>query len=134
MEQRTVLVILAVCEAIFLALAPYAAVEKGEFGPIPVRALQYVLAVVMLVQFSYTPYAEKVESISSNFILFIFVGFNRFFGMGYIMLHADAQPVCQRFWPAVVVGFAFIMPSTNFVLAGNLTYPFFPSSTDRILY
>lgn len=134
MEQQKVLVILAVCEAIFLAIAPYAASPTEDFGPIPVRALQYILAVVILVQFGYTPYAEKVDTISSNFILFIFVGFNRFFGMGYIMIHADALPLCQRLWPAVVVGFAFIMPSTNFVLAGNLTYPFFPMAADRILY
>uniref|UniRef100_A0A7S3HJK1 Uncharacterized protein n=1 Tax=Spumella elongata TaxID=89044 RepID=A0A7S3HJK1_9STRA len=45
-----------------------------------------------------------------------------------------AQPLMSSCWPVMLVLFTFVSPSTNWELAGMLTYPFFRSARDRCVY
>merc|ERR1712194_395628 len=138
--SRPVLIIalLAACESAFMILAPFAAVSHRCGGSLcrlfPPRAIQYCVALIVAVQFGLIPFAESIDSISPAFGLYIFVGFNKFFALGHIMLKARAEPLLSKAWPLVFVFLVLLSPSSNWVLAGNLTYPYFERWLDRVTY
>ncbi|CAE8597951.1 unnamed protein product [Polarella glacialis] len=77
---------------------------------------------------------------SLAFVLYIFLGFNKFFQLGFVLTLArlpgsdEASPVVSKYWPLVVVLRVVTVPSTNWSIAGNLTYPYFPRMLDRVNY
>jgi len=137
-----VLSLLGILEAAFLGLAALCA-EGGGARPgwLPLRAVHYLLALVCLLQFGALPYAEEMTTIGLAYVSYILTGFNRCFGLGFIMTRArlvpagdEASPLISRVWPLMLLVFTFFAPSTNWDLAGMLTYPFFKGALDRCLY
>lgn len=109
---------------------------------IPVRLLHYALAGVVVWQFAEIPLAEV--RLNAGYAFYIFVGFNKFFALGFVMTHArarpgegggvDAEPMMSRAWPSALILAAILAPSTNWYTAGNLTYAYLPRDGDRKLY
>jgi len=137
-----VLSALAILELAFLVIA--AVCSPGSSARpkwLSVRTAHYLLACVSLLQFGAVPYAEKMETIGLSYISFIITGFNRFFGLGFLLTRArngpegdEAKPTLSRVWPCMLLLCTVLAPSTNWDLAGMLTYPFFRHATDRCLY
>jgi len=134
-----VFLLLSFFEVLFLGLAVLADAGRRPSW-LPLRVLHYLMGTVVLFQFGITPIAHDISSISLKFLLFIFVGFNRFFGLGFVMTRArkkpedDVEPLLSRAWPLVIILMTFLAPSSNWFQAGNLTYPFYPHVLDRALY
>mmetsp|Transcript_83291 Transcript_83291/g.236031 ORF Transcript_83291/g.236031 Transcript_83291/m.236031 type:complete len:510 (+) Transcript_83291:36-1565(+) len=135
--------LLAVLEAMFLALTALGAPALADNRPdwLPVRGLHYLLAGVALVQFGAVPYAESMHTIGFAYVAYIFVGFNRFFQLGFLLTRARlsaegdlVEPLVSRAWPLGLVLCIGVAPSTNWDLAGMLTYPFYVNILDRCLY
>lgn len=133
--ERSVLKPLALYEAIYLLLSPLAASCQESTWKVPTRVFHYLAAGVAVLQFACTPFAQHVDSISCAFILYIVVGFNKFFTLGFLMTKAKkTKALTYNVWPVLFVIVPAVAPSTNFFLAGNLTFPYFPSEKDRVLY
>mmetsp|Transcript_43504 Transcript_43504/g.79176 ORF Transcript_43504/g.79176 Transcript_43504/m.79176 type:complete len:449 (-) Transcript_43504:18-1364(-) len=105
---------------------------------IPIRVGHYCLAAVVILQFGVSPFAREVSAISFSFMLQITVGFNKFFQLGFVMLHSrkntKVEAILSKCWPVTIALFIFVSPSSNWHQAGNLTYPFFPRVIDRLTY
>ena len=126
-------------EACFLELV---ALLKQQRHGLSTRTLHYALAATAVLQFAVPPFARTIDDVSASFVVFALVGFNMFFLLGFLMtrartphaLWADAAPTASRLWPVSLFGWVLCAPSTNWMLAGNLTYPYFPATLDRVLY
>jgi len=141
---RLLVTMLATMEVAWLALV--ALLSPGLEGCerprwLPVRAVHYLLAGISIAQFGAMPFAHQMESIGATYILYMVAGFNRFFNLGFIMttsrLSSDERKtgaLLSRVWPLAIAVVLFTAPSTNWDLAGMLTYPFFLDTVDRILY
>lgn len=132
--------VLICLEAAFLAVALLA---DARLRPqwLPLRLVHYGLGLITVLQFGCSPIVQAMTDISAAFILFILVGFLRFFHLGYIMTRArlnpgpeDAEPFVSRFWPLAIIILVVCAPSTNWFAAGNLTYPYWPAAYDRGSY
>mmetsp|Transcript_65207 Transcript_65207/g.153544 ORF Transcript_65207/g.153544 Transcript_65207/m.153544 type:complete len:474 (-) Transcript_65207:261-1682(-) len=128
-----------VCEALFLALS---VLTRPEFRPswLPLRFIHYLLGVLMFVSFGLTPIADNITHISPGFILFIFIGFNKSFQLGFIVTlsrlpgREEAEPIVSIYWPMIVILRTVTAPSSSWFAGGNLTYPYYPRMADRALY
>lgn len=112
------------------------------------RALHYALGAVVVCQFGAVPFSESVTSITPGFALYVVTGFSKFFMLGFIMVRPrvgtrktapaahwpDAKPLLSRVWPLAIFVAVICAPSTNWKLAGNLTFPYFTAVMDRVLY
>mmetsp|Transcript_127728 Transcript_127728/g.367656 ORF Transcript_127728/g.367656 Transcript_127728/m.367656 type:complete len:223 (+) Transcript_127728:2-670(+) len=101
------------------------------------------MAVVALFQFGAVRFADKIDTIGGAYLVFMGTGFNRFFDLGFLMTHArmegplrkdSVQPLLSEVWPVSLLLVTVVAPSTNWDLAGMLTYPFFHEAGDRLLY
>lgn len=108
---------------------------------VPFRLLHYLMAVVVVLQFGAVRYGEELLHIGPAYMCFIFVGFLRFFHLGFLMtfarqgsLRSRLWPLASSCWPVTLIFIPIVSPSTNWELAGMLTYPFFPSTTARCIY
>lgn len=59
---------------------------RGKRLPEYLRVIHYCLAALATLQFGCMPIADKIESISIAFVLFIFIGFNKSFQLGTDLL------------------------------------------------
>lgn len=131
--------LLSLWEACFLVLS-FISLRSRRPSWLPLRLVHYALGVVMCLQFGCTPIVDKIDSISASFALFIFVGFNKSFQLGYVLTLArcdgqeEAAPIVSSVWPTIIAFRTFTAPSTNWSMAGNLTYPYFPRMLDRANY
>merc|ERR1712151_79608 len=71
----------------------------------------------------------------------MFLVCHRFYSLGFVMAHPrvhrpedDVKPIVSNYWPIMLLIFVFISPSSNWDQAGNLVYPYWPRTTDRLLY
>ncbi|CAK9037647.1 unnamed protein product [Durusdinium trenchii] len=136
LQQPWLLIFLTVlCEITWIGLA-----VMGKRLPEYLRVIHYCLAALATLQFGCMPIADKIESISIAFVLFIFIGFNKSFQLGYILTLArlpgqdEAFPIVSLYWPMMVILRTLTAPSTNWYAAGNLTYPYYPRALDRVDY
>lgn len=127
-------------EAAFLVIA-LLTVPRWRPRWLPLRVLHYLAAVIVVQQFAATPVVNSMNTISTAFVLYILVGFNKFYQLGFVMMRArsgrpedDAKPLVSGVWPLMPVLLAVLAPSSNWFMAGNLTYPYFPRLEDRWLY
>eukprot|EP00746_Dinoflagellata_sp_MGD_P049067 gnl/MRDRNA2_/MRDRNA2_22214_c0_seq2.p1 gnl/MRDRNA2_/MRDRNA2_22214_c0~~gnl/MRDRNA2_/MRDRNA2_22214_c0_seq2.p1 ORF type:complete len:223 (+),score=12.20 gnl/MRDRNA2_/MRDRNA2_22214_c0_seq2:82-669(+) len=140
-EPVLLMTVLALGEAAFLACA-LLTMENRRPHWLPLRVVHYCLAVVICLQFGGAPITETMGTVSPSFLLYIIVGFNKFFELGFIMTKArltcgsssHVQPLLSSCWPCMLILGAIVAPSTNWVMAGNVTYPYFPHVIDRCLY
>lgn len=131
--------ILLLSELCFLGLV---ALLKQRRRGLSTRTLHYALVAMAVLQFAVPPFARTIQDVSASFVVFALVGFNMFFRLGFLMtrartphaLWADAAPTASRLWPVALFGWVLCAPSTNWMLAGNLTYPYFPATLDRVHY
>merc|ERR1712039_901165 len=68
------------------------------------------------------------------FVCYLLVASTKFYALGFMMATEQADPLASKYWPLMVCVFHVCGPSTNFYLAGNLIYPYFPRGFDRSLY
>eukprot|EP00927_Polykrikos_kofoidii_P085349 TRINITY_DN9262_c0_g1_i1.p1 TRINITY_DN9262_c0_g1~~TRINITY_DN9262_c0_g1_i1.p1 ORF type:complete len:486 (-),score=39.19 TRINITY_DN9262_c0_g1_i1:187-1569(-) len=135
------------CEILYLCIALSAAsgdVAVRRLPHVSLRTVHYGLAIVTVLQFGVTPFMKEATSLGPAFAAFVFVGFNRCYSLGFIMgiprrAGADCStdavgPLCSRVWPLVLILLAFFAPSSNWLLAGNLTYPYYTNAIDRCSY
>jgi len=128
------LVLLVAYEAAFIAMA--ASCIPGV-GPdwLPRRAKHYLAGVALVLQFASTPMANSMNLLSRPFGLYSIVGFHKFYTLGFVMTHArSVEPLASNLWPLVAVCGALCLPSTNWYLAGNLMFPYYPRTSDRVQY
>lgn len=137
---------LAGLDALFVAVLALNAPRVGQgWRPswMPVRLLHYLLAGVVIIQFGALRFADEMKHIGPAYLLYGLTGFNRFFGLGFVMTHDrqvgptkidTAQPLLSRAWPVMLLLVTAVAPSTNWDVAGMLTYPFFADCVDRCLY
>eukprot|EP00927_Polykrikos_kofoidii_P049246 TRINITY_DN43331_c0_g1_i1.p1 TRINITY_DN43331_c0_g1~~TRINITY_DN43331_c0_g1_i1.p1 ORF type:complete len:476 (-),score=21.65 TRINITY_DN43331_c0_g1_i1:155-1495(-) len=134
-------------EIFFLYISTFAACDgtrRRRLSPFPLRIVHYSLAFVTVLQFGLAPFMNKATTLGPAFVAYIFVGFNRCFSLGFIMGLArhsgdevdsdDARPSFSKVWPLILVLLVAFTPSTNWMLAGNLTYPYYTEALDRMLY
>jgi len=97
------------------------------------RVWQYVAVALAVLQFSLADF--HVVTIDGGVILY-FQFFKQFFTMGYLVLSTRERitPVASKVWPLCVLALMVFAPSTNFKLAGMLTYPYFERKLDRTMY
>jgi len=107
---------------------------------LPIRLLHYLLALVTISQFSLIRFADEMLHINGAYLTFINTGFSKFFCMGFIMTdarkgpHRLPEPLVSACWPVMLFVIAVVSPSTNWQLAGMMTYPFFHEASARFLY
>merc|ERR1712129_427010 len=134
-----------ITEALFLAVAVDSTMEKRISGGR--RARQYLLASLCVMQWAVSPVSRTSGTLSAGFAVYSFLGFNKAYIMGFVMIHDQINkspdglivfdklsPMCSVCWPLFPVMYAVVAPSTNWLLAGNLTYPYFSNAMDRVLY
>lgn len=135
-QQPTLLLVwLAVLEVAFLTIVAMCASALL----VPTRVAHYFLALITLAQFGALPFAKEMSTIGPAYISFIVTGFNRFFGLGFVMTLGrsgplEAKPLVSRCWPCAIIICTLVAPSTNWDQAGMLTYPFFRQTMERCLY
>mmetsp|Transcript_109561 Transcript_109561/g.353599 ORF Transcript_109561/g.353599 Transcript_109561/m.353599 type:complete len:466 (-) Transcript_109561:65-1462(-) len=125
---------LCVYEAVFIATA---ALTIPSLRPawLPLRACHYLAGLTVVLMFACTPIANSVGTLQLDFGLYVFIGFNKFYALGYISTKdRNVEPLFSEVWPAMLLILTIVCPSTNFYLAGNLTYPYYPLMSDRFLY
>lgn len=130
--------LLLVYEAAFLAVA---ALSTPRVRPhwLPARVVHYLAGGIAILIFGCTPIATSMSTdISPAYILFLTVGSNKIFQLGYVITqsrrHDNVEPILSKFWPLTVAVMVLCAPSTNWFLAGNLAFPYFPSMLDRSLF
>lgn len=126
-------------EALFLFVASRVPYHR-QCG-FPLRALHYLLGVILVLQFGGAPLADTISGIEPLFVLYIFTGFNKFFSLGFVMTRAhvesdgeEDQALMSKVWPLAIMPMVMSAPSTNWAKEGNLTYPYLPRVTDRLTY
>jgi len=139
-----VVFMLVVSEALFLTLSFLSA-------QYPHRVIHYACAVVALFQMGVVPIANTpvnargneaiVNDITLSYVLYLILGCNRWFQMGFMMTRprrgkdgVDVNPLASQVWPLMIVIIVLCMPSTSWALAGVLPYPYFPIVLSRLLY
>lgn len=135
---------LCLLEAAFVALLAIDAPRLGRQRSsdwIPLRLQHYLMALVCLLQFACVPYADSMKSIGAPYLAFIGCGFLRCYQLGFVMTHARqgpevdrAPPLCSQVWPIMLWILNYLLPSTNWQLAGMLTYPYYVNPVDRCFY
>mmetsp|Transcript_30943 Transcript_30943/g.82167 ORF Transcript_30943/g.82167 Transcript_30943/m.82167 type:complete len:453 (-) Transcript_30943:14-1372(-) len=133
---------LVLLEALFCMTLVIERSHESRPSWLPTRVLHYILGTIVVLQFGAVPYSEHVAGISFPFVLYLLVGFNRMFCLGFILvrarLHPDgdqAAPLLSRLWPAFLFFGTLVLPSTNWNAAGgNVTYPYFQDAADRVQY
>lgn len=134
---------LAISEALFLVTG-YLASRRKPDSCIPLRVFHYTAGAMMVLTLA-TPFANVIGHITPCFVLWCFTVMNRSFQMGFIMtrplakggnddLDGPVKPLFSKCWPGAIVLVTLFAPSTNFYLAGNLTYPYLPGVVDRCMY
>lgn len=126
---------------------PWRKLFDEESKGVPLRLVHYGIGLMLVLQFGATPFANKMSHISPAFCSFIMVGFKQFYVLGFLMVRArrdeeadrenkrvHAEPIVSRVWPMAFFFLVLLAPSTNWLRAGNLTYPFLPEAMDRCRY
>lgn len=130
-------------EALFLVLAVLA-VSKWRPLWLNLRLLHYACAAVAVLQVAGSECVPTpvVDDISAGYVLYLTAGINKWFQLGAIMASprredpagAGVEPVVSTAWPVALILLVLCTPSTNWVMAGVLPYPFYARRLDRLLY
>lgn len=138
----SVLIWLVLCEAAFMSVTAMAVSMMSLPWYIPLRLLQYICAGIAVVQLGIPELTPLMTGdVSGAYVLFMAVSCNRWFGLGFLMTRprrleadSDAKPLISQAWPVVLVPAVLFAPSTNWIMAGILTYPYYQHALDRCLY
>merc|ERR1711870_201196 len=132
--------LLIIYEALFLITAGLSAAERHDslLPWLPCRALQYLASVAVWLAVSGVPMTMRTAGLEYGltpmFLCYLIVVSTKFYALGFMMATEHVEPIASQYWPLMVCVFHVCGPSTNFYLAGNLIYPYFPRGFDRSLY
>lgn len=133
-----------VCEAAFLSVS-YVMVMPYRPPAVPVRLLQYLCAVLAIVQTGLSPIAEyPTLGLTPAYVCYMGLSALKWFEFGFLMMiprccgdaddFGSAHALVSNVWPVLLFVGAVLMPSTNWNMAGMLTYPYLPRLYARNLY
>lgn len=131
------------CEAIFFGILSMMVPGRRPRG-VPVRLLHYSATFVTVFQLSVSPITDEATfGLSPAYILFMALCCKKWFEFGFFMAvpsfqdaepSDSAQPMLSKMWPLMLVICTAFAPSTNWNMAGMLTYPYYAKTADRALY
>jgi len=132
---------LAVLEAVFVYISLCAS-SIWRPARLKLRWLHYCLGLITVLEVGAIPYASEINAISAAFGLYLAVGMNKFYQLGFLMLHPrfhysgseDVEGIVSKNWPLAVFLLVLLAPSTNWYRAGNLTFPYYVRPSDRCHY
>lgn len=142
-KPASLMIWLVVTEAVFLAVAAHAVPSRCP-GWLPVRLVQYVCGLIVVVQMATSPFAASFKEMTVGYMFYLAVGCTKWFQLGVVMSRSrrdgiygeedGVKPLMSRAWPLMIILIVLFAPSTNWSYDGVITYPFQPHRIDRCLY
>jgi|Transcript_108254 hypothetical protein len=126
---------------LFVSGCTYKAAKLPECHHMPARGLQYLSATISVLQCGIFQIVPPINDITAGYVLFLAICCNRWFQLGVLMTKIGDAPLLSQAWPVVIILVVLFAPSTNWIMAGVLTYPYYSDDAsgashlvDRCLY